>query len=107
MSFIQKIRVKLDDIESPFDWLCQIVFLAKYGKPDEVLRAVLQSGKYKAREPFFARQRVAVLPRVLATDAKIVFAKWTTETSTGASDSASVANNPLNIEMDPKIRTSD
>ena len=96
-SFIRLIQTKLSDIGSPFDWLCQVFFLAKYGEPAEVMHAVLQSAKYKAKEPFFARQRVAVLPRVLAADRKAVLSKWTTETSTGASDSASVANNLLNI----------
>lgn len=94
-AFINEIEVRLRNPGTPFDWLCYLVFLAKYGEPHKVLGAVQSGRKFGAKEPFFARQRIAVLSRGLAINPRTVFRSWRMERLTGYSDSASVANNLL------------
>jgi Reverse transcriptase (RNA-dependent DNA polymerase) len=93
--FVTSIRKRLQSMEGPFEWYCRLRFLAKYGKPSDVLK-VGELGK-RFREPFFARQLMAALPRALGVAPKQVRTQWRTEISTGFSDSASVANNLLNF----------
>jgi len=93
--FVTDIRRQLGATDSQFDWLCFLVFLSKYGQPHEVLNAVVAGRQIK--DAFFARQRMAALARALGINPKSVKSQWHTETSTGYSDSASVANNLLNF----------
>lgn len=97
IAFVRQLRRRLDSPESPFDWLCLLFFLAKYGEPHETLTIAQSGRKFGAKEPFFARQRIAALARGLGFKPSQVIAQWRTETSTGYLDSASVANNLLNF----------
>jgi hypothetical protein len=94
-AFIDKIRSALPIGKTAFGWLCEIQLLAKYGEPHEVLTTYVRARKVGAKEAFFARQGMAVLPRSLGINPERVRGIWSTEVSTGASDSASVANNLL------------
>src|SRR5688500_11657110 len=67
---------------TPFEWLCWLVLLAKYGAADEILKTTFD-GKKLAREPFLARQRTAVLTRCLAIEPKTVIREWRAETAAG------------------------
>lgn len=89
---------------SGFQWFCLIYFLAKYGEPHEVLTATTQLKGISAREPFLARQKVAVLPRSLGINANRVRRLWGDELSTGPSDAASVASNLIRV-LDGKFPT--
>jgi len=93
--FVDEVGKRLNDHTTPFGWFCWIHFLAKYGQPHETLTAVAASKKFGAKEPFYARQAMAVLPRALSVNKEKVRELWHTEISTGISDSASVANNLL------------
>jgi hypothetical protein len=93
IAFVNRVKEALDNPATPFDWLCQIVFLSKYGEPNEILNSTISGRKYK--EPFFARQRVAALTRVLAIKRETVLDQWQMETLKGSPDSASVASNLL------------
>ena len=93
--FIAEIRKQLGKSDSAFDWICLLVFLSKYGQPHEVLNAVVIGKKFK--DAFFARQRMDALTRALGINPKTAKSQWHVETSTGFSDSASVANNLLNF----------
>ena len=100
--FVDDVKIKLDKTAktSPFDWLCLLAFLAKYGEAHEVLSVAQAAKSVGAKEPFFARQRMAVLTRGLGINRKSVLSQWRTETSTGYSDSASVATNLLHFSSD-------
>ena len=91
--FTTEVRKRLGSTDSQFDWLCLLVFLSKYGEPHDVLNAIM-TGRH-IKDAFFSRQRMAALARALGINAKSVRSQWHTETSTGFSDSASVANNLL------------
>ena len=97
MTLVRQLRKKLEVPTSPFDWLCWLFFLAKYGQPHEILRVAQAGRQFGAKEPFFARQRIAALTRGLGINPRAVLTQLRTETSTGYSDSASVANNLLNF----------
>lgn len=97
VSFLNKIELRLKSPTTAFDWLCYLVFLAKYGESHKILNAVQIGRKFGTKEPFFARQRIAVLSRGLAINARAVLRAWRTERLTGYSDSASVANNLLDF----------
>jgi hypothetical protein len=75
--------------------MCYLFFLAKYGEPHEVLTVSGQLKSYGAVEPFFSRQRVAVLPRALGINDKNVLNQLRREVSMGLGDAASLANNLL------------
>ena len=94
-AFVRQIWKRLNAPESSFDWLCSLYFLAKYGQPHETMTIADSGKKVGAKDPFFARQRIAVLARGLGINPGTVLNHWRTETSTGYSDSASVANNLL------------
>lgn len=94
--FIERVRKRLGKTNSAFDWICLLWFLGKYGKPHDVMNAVL-AGKRNWNEPFVARQRVAVLSRCLGLNHDYVIRLWQEETITGYPDSASVANNLLKL----------
>lgn len=95
--FINEVTKLLSKNKDPFSWLCLVNFLAKYGETHEALNIVSMARKYEARESFFARQAMAVLPRGMGLNLKSVLNSWAKEISTGSSDSASVANNLLII----------
>ena len=95
--FVGELRSSLEKVSTSFDWFCYLFFLAKYAEPHEVLNVTNQWRKLGAKEPFFARQRMAALARGLEINSEAVLAQWTRETSTGTSDAASVANNFLGI----------
>jgi hypothetical protein len=76
-----------------FEWFCLVYFLAKYGEPHEVLTAARRSEGYRAKEPFFARQSMVVLPHALGINEARVKSLWRREISAGTTDSASVATN--------------
>lgn len=95
--FINKVRLILPPDETAFGWLCRIHLLAKYGEPHEVLTEFARAKKVGAKDAFFARQGMAVLARGVGINIVRVREIWSTELSTGASDSASVANNLLQI----------
>ena len=97
LAFVRQVRKKFETPVSAFDWLCWLFFLAKYGQPHEVLTTAQAGKKFGAKEPFFARQRMAVLTRGLGIKPEMVVSQWRSEISTGYSDSASVANNLLNF----------
>ena len=90
---VAEVFKKINKYKEPFSWLCLINFLAKYGQPHEVLNLVSSAKKYNAKDEFFSRQAMAVLPRGLGINKKTVLNTWSKEVSTGSSDSASVANN--------------
>ncbi len=96
-AFVSEINKRLRKPKSPFDWFCYIFFLTKYGEPNEILTVSGQGKAHGAREPYFARQRMAVLTRGLGINAKTVMSQWKKEISTGSTDSASVANNLLSF----------
>jgi len=93
--FVKKITEKLENPQNAFEWLCQITFLAKYGEAEKIA-TVAENGK-KFKDPFFARQRVAALTRVLETNHEYVISSWKEEVTHGYNDSASVAINLLNF----------
>jgi hypothetical protein len=93
--FLAKVRSQLPLTKNSFGWMCEIYLLAKYGEPREVLTAQGRARKLRAKEPFFARQSMAILPRCLGIKHDEVRTIWQSEVSTGTSDSASVANNLL------------
>lgn len=95
--FVSEVIARLDKYNDPFAWLCKVNFLAKYGEPHEILNLAEGAKKYNAKESFFARQAMAVLPRGMAVNTKAVLEIWSKEISTGSSDSASVANNLRDI----------
>jgi reverse transcriptase-like protein len=99
--FVGHFRRRLEKLETTFDWLCWLYFLAKYGEPHEILNAVQAGKKFRAKEPFFARQRIAGLARAIGINPRLVLGHWRTEISTGYSDSASVANNLLAFSAAP------
>jgi hypothetical protein len=103
LTFAQELKVRLEKTAkaSAFDWLCLLVFLAKYGEAHEVLSVAQAARIAGAKEPFFARQRMAVLTRGLGINRQSVRRQWRTEASTGYSDSASVATNLLHFSSDP------
>jgi hypothetical protein len=78
-----------------------VFFLAKYGEPHEVLTVASQLKAYGAVESFFARQRIAVLPRGFGINDNIVLNQLRREVSTGLGDAASVANNLLGFVKKP------
>lgn len=100
-AFVSEIKKRLQKPKSPFEWLCYLFFLAKYGEPHEVLTASGQGRAHGARDPYFARQRMAVLPRGLGINSNTVIRQWKREVSTGLTDSASVANNLLSFSKKP------
>jgi hypothetical protein len=95
LAFLTKIELRLKSFSTAFDWLCYLVFLAKYGESHKILNAVQIGRTFGSKEPFFARQRIAVLSRGLAVNASVVLRAWRTERLSGYSDSASVANSLL------------
>jgi hypothetical protein len=97
--FIQTLKSLLAKPQTAFDWLCHIVLLAKYGEAHEVLTQARNGRRY--RDAFFARQRVAALPRGLGINPSTVLSQWRTESTTGYSDSASVTNNLLRLCKTP------
>ena len=97
--FAKKIINRMKKHNSPFEWLCYLFFLAKYGEPHEVLTVAGQMRGYGSIEPFFARQRVAALTRGIGINDKSVLEQWRNELSTGSSDAASVANNLLTFSV--------
>jgi hypothetical protein len=92
---VSSIRKLINKPKTPFDWLCYVLFLAKYGDPHEALNAAVYGKKHFSREPFFARQIMAILPRGLSINPTAVHRRWREEASVGPSDSASVATNLL------------
>jgi hypothetical protein len=97
IAFAREIAARLSLAKGPFAWFFRVYLLAKYGEPHEVLTASGQARKFHAKEPFFARQRMAVLSRALELNEWIVEKAWTTEVSSGTTDSASVASNMLRL----------
>jgi len=93
--FVASVREELQKTTTSFDWLCLLVFLSKYGEPHELLTVANQWRAIGAKEPFFARQRMTAIVRGLGINSTAVLSQWEKETSTGSSDSASVANNLL------------
>jgi hypothetical protein len=79
--FTKEVRKRLASTGSHFDWLCLLVFLAKYGQPHDVLNAIV-TGRH-IKDAFFARQRMAALPRALGINPKSAKGQWHAETSTG------------------------
>ena len=94
LSFISGVGGRLKAVKSPFEWLCRLVFLAKYGAPDVILKTAFDDRRL-AKEPFLARQRVTILARAMAVEPKTVIKEWRAETAAGYPDSASVASNFL------------
>lgn len=90
--FALEIEKRLSKHTTPFGWFCWIHFLAKYGEPHQILTGIAASKKFGAKEPFYARQGMASLPRSLGLNQKKVLQLWHDEISTGVNDSASVAN---------------
>ena len=99
--FVKKVVGRIEKHTSPFEWVCYLFFLAKYGEPHQVLTAAGQAKAYGVVESFFARQRTAVLPRGIGINDKTVLAQWKNEISTGVADAASVANNLLGFVKEP------
>lgn len=99
--FVKRVAKRIQKHTSPFEWICYLFFLAKYGEPHEVLTAAGEVKAYGAVESFFARQRIAVLPRGLGINDKTVLTQWRREISTGVADAASVANNLLSFVKKP------
>ncbi|MEO6112360.1 MAG: RNA-directed DNA polymerase [Nitrospiraceae bacterium] len=100
-SFVRKVVTRIQHHASPFEWTCYVFFLAKYGEPHEVLTVAGQLKAYGSVESFFARQRIAVLPRGFGINDKIVLNQLRREVSTGLGDAASVANNLLGFVRKP------
>jgi hypothetical protein len=101
IAFAKKVEPRLSSVSTPFEWLCWIVFLAKYGPPHAIMKAVQDGKKLASIEPFIARQGMAVLPRCLGIDPKGVLKEWRAETAAGYPDSASVASNLLKFSREP------
>jgi hypothetical protein len=95
-AFVLEVAKRLKSPSTAFDWLCQLYFLSKYGEPHDVL-SVAASRMAGAKEPFFARQRIAALARGLSVNPTTVKREWRAEVSTGFTDSASVATNFLSF----------
>lgn len=95
--FARNIIERMEKHSSPFEWLCYLFFLIKYGEPHEVLTIAAQIKSYGSVEPFFGRQRIAALSRGIGLNAESVLGQWKNEISTGTSDAASVAINLLNF----------
>ena len=95
--FAKNIIKRMKKHSSPFEWLCYLFFLTKYGEPHEVLTVAGQIRRYGSVEPFLGRQRIAALSRGIGLKADSVLGQWKNEISTGTSDAASVANNLLNF----------
>jgi hypothetical protein len=68
-----------------------LLFLAKYGRPHDVLTAVDAARKKARSDSFLARQTVAVAARGAGLNYAKVKRTWVQEVSRGAADSASVA----------------
>lgn len=99
--FIDKVAAKLNDVQTQFDWLCLLWFQSKYGQPHEVLTTAQARKKHHANEPFFARQRMAALTRGLGINPGTVIDSWSSESTMGSADSASVATNLLHFVKQP------
>lgn len=95
--FVGDVKYRLKKPKGEFSWFCWLFFLAKYGEPNEILTAIVNARKYGAKDVFFSRQRMAILPRAIKFKHSHVLDIWTKEISTGPSDSASVANNLVRI----------
>jgi hypothetical protein len=61
-AFVSEIKKRIRKPKTPFEWFCYLFFLTKYGEPHEVLTVSAQGKTHGAREPYFARQRMAALP---------------------------------------------
>jgi len=94
-AFVSEIKKRIRKPNTSFEWFCHLFFLIKYGEPNEVLTVSGEGKLHGAREPYFARQRMAALPRCLGINPQNVINQWKRERSTGSTDSASVANNLL------------
>lgn len=97
LSFIWRIAAALSSPESFSDWLCWFVFLSKYGMPSDALNAYEASRAFRRKEPFLARQAVALLCRGATVNAQRVRDLWDQEVSTGYTDAASVAVNLIHL----------
>ena len=89
--FVQRIETELAKPASGFDWYGKLLFLAKYGKPHDVLTAAEEARKIARGDLFLARQTMAVLARAVGINFARVKRIWNQEVSRGAADSASIA----------------
>jgi len=96
-AFVKQVSTRLKATDEPIQWLCWLVVLSKYGNPNMILDTTLQQKRLAAKEPFLARQRIAILTRCLGTNPKEVTREWRSESAAGYPDSASVASNLLRI----------
>jgi hypothetical protein len=80
-----------------FDWYGVLLFLAKYGEPNEILAATDKARRLARVDSFLSRQITAVLARAAGVNFGKIQRAWHQEVSRSAADSASVAVSLLDV----------